>query len=258
MQFTPSFTGLLNAVLVAFSISAHVHAAPTDLGDTVVDAHQPLNASSGPVEYETFDVRFLNLTARADPEPRVINVPLQAYQVLGQDAGYLMGVKLGTQPQITPMLADSGSGTFWAVSEDSPQKGNRRGYGPKSSSTYEDLQRTWSIRYGDGSEASGPVAKDSVTVSRLDPMAGFAIGVGETLTGQLITAPYGGIAGFSNGKLGGPTRTGGITLLEGLTTSKLVPKNVVGITLGRGANGAAGTGQITLGGSNADKYQTGA
>ncbi|TFY75598.1 hypothetical protein EWM64_g8414 [Hericium alpestre] len=58
-------------------------------------------------------------------------------------------------------------------------------------------------------------------------------------------------------KIDKPTHTGGVTLVEGLKDWNLIPKSMIGIQLGRSANGADGTGQITLGGSDTSKYKTG-
>ncbi|TFY79592.1 hypothetical protein EWM64_g4419 [Hericium alpestre] len=89
-------------------------------------------------------------------------------------------------------------------------------------------------------------------------MTGFPIGVAHTLTGELANSHGAGIAGFTNGKIDKPTRTGGITLLEGLRESGLIPRSVIGIQMVRGQNGAAGTGRVTLGGADSSKFQTGA
>ncbi|TFY81726.1 hypothetical protein EWM64_g2286 [Hericium alpestre] len=89
-------------------------------------------------------------------------------------------------------------------------------------------------------------------------MDGFPIGIADTLTGQLPNSHGSGIAGFTNGKIDKPTRTGGVTLLEGLREFGLIPRSVVGIQLGRGTNGVPGTGQVTLGGADPTKYLTGA
>ncbi|TFY74929.1 hypothetical protein EWM64_g9084 [Hericium alpestre] len=235
MKFTPSFTVLLNAVLVAFSIAEDVQAVPTGRHDAALGVRELPDTA---VEHNDAVV-ISNITARA--EPRVVSIPLLAFQLGQRDVGYVGSFKLGSAAQNIPMLVDTGSSTFWVIPKTAQQK------------------RTWTITYGDGSSASGPVVTDSVKVGALDAMPGFPIGIGTAISGVLASVPARGTAGFSNGKLEATTRTGGVTILEGLKASELIPASVVGIQLGRGARlGAVGTGQLTLGGSNPAKFQTGA
>ncbi|TFY75597.1 hypothetical protein EWM64_g8415 [Hericium alpestre] len=246
MKFTPSFTVLLNTVLVAVSIAGDVQAVPTGRHDAALSVRE---LSDTAVEHIDSPV-ISNITARA-PDPRVVSIPLQAFQLGQRDVGYVGAFRLGAQAQIVPMLIDSGSSTFWVI----PKKDQQKGFDFSGS---KDLERTWEIEYGDGDKASGPVVEDSVKVGSLDAMANFPIGVGTTLSDRLTSIPARGTAGFTNGKLETTTRTGGVTLVEGLKASGLIPASIVGIQLGRGANlGTAGTGQLTVGGSNPAKFESG-
>lgn len=83
------------------------------------------------------------------------------------DVEYLAPVSLGTPPQQVMLNFDTGSSDLWVFSTDTPanSRAGHKTYNPAGSTSAQRLNNaTWSIRYGDGSGASGIVYTDVVTV----------------------------------------------------------------------------------------------
>ncbi|KAG6024624.1 hypothetical protein E4U40_003172 [Claviceps sp. LM458 group G5] len=119
------------------------------LPDPVLEA---LNSSSElRVKYATFSQRgsvAANPTQDADSEYAVI-------------------VQIGSPPQTIPMNLDTGSADFWVLSTDTDQKmlkGQSLYHPAQSSSSRRLIGEKWSIKYGDGSSASGILYLDTVKI----------------------------------------------------------------------------------------------
>ncbi|TFY83992.1 hypothetical protein EWM64_g21 [Hericium alpestre] len=217
MQSKQTFTKLLEAVIVAVSLSADIHAIPTHALDSQLDVRQVWQNETNHNSSEAVNIL---------PRVNTVNVPLQAYQIEGQDAYYVAGFR-----------------------------GHRPGYHAGQSTSFQNLHQAWQIQYADGSRASGDVARDRVRIGNM-AMAGFPIGMADTLTGNLRTSRDSGVAGFANGRRAA-TRTGGPAVLDALRDTGYIELSMVGIKLGRGAHGAAGTGRLTLGGYDATLFHGG-
>ncbi|KAF5021306.1 hypothetical protein F66182_6704 [Fusarium sp. NRRL 66182] len=83
------------------------------------------------------------------------------------DSQYVVPVKIGNPPQTTYLNFDTGSSDLWVFSTDTyqPDQAGHILYRPDKSKTSKRLNgQTWSIRYGDGTGASGIVYTDKVQV----------------------------------------------------------------------------------------------
>ncbi|KAI8384750.1 aspartic peptidase domain-containing protein [Radiomyces spectabilis] len=121
----------------------------------------------------------------------VVNVPLRNI-----DLAYLMNISIGTPPQPFTVLLDTGSSATWV-----PIYGCNKSCGyphhslqPTNSSTFESLNLSFSIRYGDGF-SRGYYAQDTMTVEGVPvPKAYFA--VSNFNDGELATDGADGILGI--------------------------------------------------------------
>ncbi|KAL5599271.1 hypothetical protein FOVSG1_007083 [Fusarium oxysporum f. sp. vasinfectum] len=85
------------------------------------------------------------------------------------DSQYVVPVKIGTPAQQTYLNFDTGSSDLWVFSTDTyqPDQAGHILYKPDKSTTSKRLNgQTWSIRYGDGTGASGIVYTDKVQVGK--------------------------------------------------------------------------------------------
>ncbi|RBQ66234.1 hypothetical protein FVER14953_05650 [Fusarium verticillioides] len=85
------------------------------------------------------------------------------------DSQYVVPVKIGTPAQQTYLNFDTGSSDLWVFSTDTyqPDQAGHILYKPDKSTTSKRLSgQTWSIKYGDGTGASGIVYTDKVQVGK--------------------------------------------------------------------------------------------
>ncbi|KAJ4512385.1 hypothetical protein HRR83_006901 [Exophiala dermatitidis] len=117
------------------------------------------------------------------------------------DAQFLSPVTVGGQELI--MNFDSGSSDFWVFNTNlakSAQQGHTI-YDPTKSTTFQNLDGTFNITYGDGSFASGPVGVDQVDIGGAT-VAAQAIGLPDTVGDSFITeSASNGLVGLAFSKL---------------------------------------------------------
>ncbi|KAG6000305.1 hypothetical protein E4U21_005613 [Claviceps maximensis] len=92
---------------------------------------------------------------------------VESHPAPGADSEYAVVVGIGTPPQSVPLNLDTGSADFWTFSSDTdPQMVMGQAlYNHSLSSTSKLLEgNSWSVRYGDGTGASGLVYEDAVQV----------------------------------------------------------------------------------------------
>ncbi|KAI0722417.1 aspartic peptidase domain-containing protein [Fomitopsis betulina] len=74
-------------------------------------------------------------------------------------------ISIGTPGQDFAIDFDTGSADLWVPSKDCDSCQSQSSYDPSASSTSDEQSGTFQIEYGDGSQASGPIYTDSVTVA---------------------------------------------------------------------------------------------
>ncbi|KAK7184986.1 eukaryotic aspartyl protease [Paraphaeosphaeria sporulosa] len=124
------------------------------------------------------------------------------------DSMYLCPVAIGTPPQVCNLHFDTGSSDLWLWSTELDSKTQSTGkssghniYSPKSSSTWKKISgSSWKIRYGDGSNASGIVGTDNVTLGGLC-VENQAIELASKLSPQFIKGAGDGLLGLAFGKI---------------------------------------------------------
>lgn len=113
-------------------------------------------------------------------------------------AAYQAPITIGGQNFLLDF--DTGSPDLWVYStltEDNAG-GNRSLYDPSKSSTSVATQDTWNISYVDGTEASGVVFYDTVTVGGIT-ITHQAVEAAVVVTGRFLTDPSDGLLGLSPG-----------------------------------------------------------
>ncbi|SCN97523.1 probable aspartic proteinase precursor [Fusarium fujikuroi] len=96
------------------------------------------------------------------------------------DSQYVVPVKIGTPAQQTYLNFDTGSSDLWVFSTDTyqPDQAGHILYKPDKSSTSKRLNgQTWSIKYGDGTGASGIVGKTYVNKQAVESATEVSDGI---------------------------------------------------------------------------------
>jgi cathepsin D len=138
-------------------------------------------------------------------------------------------ISIGTPPQDFLIDFDTGSADLWVPASTCKTTGcsSHNKFNTAKSSTLKKASGTFSISYGDGSTASGPIYKDTVTVA------------GVTATGQALSAvtsesdsfssdPSDGIMGLSYGTI---SSLNAPTFFENLIDQQAVPNGVFAFRL---------------------------
>lgn len=122
-------------------------------------------------------------------------------------------------------------------------------YDPKKSSTYVKDGRTWYISYGDGSQAKGTLASDTVILGGL-AIKNQTIGLAKKETKSFASDPIDGLLGLAFNSI---TALSGIkTPAYNLISQGLISSPVFGVYLGKSANGSGG--EYLFGGYDSSKF----
>jgi len=122
-------------------------------------------------------------------------------------------------------------------------------YDPTKSSTYVADGRAWSIQYGDGSTASGVLAKDTVNLGGLI-IKSQTINLAKRESNSFASSPIDGLMGLAFDTI--TTVAGVKTPVDNLISQGLISSPVYGVWLGKAKNG--GGGEYLFGGSNPNHY----
>lgn len=122
-------------------------------------------------------------------------------------------------------------------------------YDSSKSSTYAADGRAWSISYGDGSTASGVLAKDTVTLGGL-AIKGQIIELAKRESSSFASDPIDGLLGLGFNTI---TTVAGIkTPVDNLISQGLISSPVYGVHLGKASQG--GGGEYLFGGYDTTKF----
>lgn len=167
------FMAILSASVAAGSV------IPAKVGTVQVNqaANKGFVAKNGPVAlaraYNKYGVPISPslrkaVEAAAKPQGRKRNTGTAVANSDQGDLEYLVEVEIGTPAQRLQLDFDTGSSDLWVFSTETSNPGSHSLYDPSSSSSSQLLQgESWKISYADGSNCSGDVYSDSVTVGGL-------------------------------------------------------------------------------------------
>ncbi|CAO0802565.1 unnamed protein product [Mucor circinelloides] len=167
----------------------------------------------------------------------------------GNDIEYYGTVKVGTPAQSLKINFDTGSSDFWFASTLCSTCTTHTRYDPTKSSTYVADGRAWSIQYGDGSTASGVLAKDTVNLGGLT-IKSQTINLAKRESSSFASSPIDGLMGLAFDTI--TTVAGVKTPVDNLISQGLISSPVYGVWLGKASNG--GGGEYLFGGSNPNHY----
>ncbi|KAF4571483.1 hypothetical protein EYR36_008820 [Pleurotus pulmonarius] len=193
------------------------------------------------------------VTEAKQPEfPSTMGLDIQ-----GNELGYMGHFLLGTPPKKFRLLMDTGSADLWVGGEDCTAQGGggcgkHQFLGPKSSSTYNQTDTIWAIRYGSGA-VLGHLVYDRFEVAGL-VLEKFFFGVARNETIQFTPdrIPFDGIAGTARSMI---SRQRTKTFVEALYEAGLIKDGIASYKIPRVTTmGVQSDGELTLGAMNPANY----
>ncbi|KAH7170038.1 aspartic peptidase domain-containing protein [Dactylonectria macrodidyma] len=161
------------------------------------------------------------------------------------DSEYVVPVKIGTPPQLTYLILDTGSADLWTFTTDTDAASavGHILYRPRQSSTKTFLAGfTWGLKYGDGSGANGIVYTDRVSIGGTfarNQAVGSAQKVSATMAADTFAS---GIMGMAFTPLNSVRPTKQSTYFESIQSSLALP--VFTVNLQKGIPGTFNFGYI--------------
>ncbi|SAM01518.1 hypothetical protein [Absidia glauca] len=165
------------------------------------------------------------------------------------DLEYYGIVSVGTPPQKLKLDFDTGSSDLWFASTlCSGCSGTQTKFNPTKSTTYKKEGKSWSIGYGDGSNARGTTGIDTVTIGGL-AIKNQRIELAQTESAQFQQGATDGLLGLGFNTIS--TVAGTKTPMDNLISQGLISNPVFGVWLGKASQG--GGGEYLFGGINTSK-----
>ncbi|KAI9301113.1 rhizopuspepsin precursor-like protein [Cunninghamella echinulata] len=154
------------------------------------------------------------------------------------DVEYYGSVEVGTPPQKLNLNFDTGSSDLWFASTLCSSCGTvQNKYDPKKSSTYKAEGKPWKISYGDGSNASGVTAYDSVNLGGL-VIKNQRIELAKQESESFQKGPADGLVGLAFNNIA--TVKGTKTPVDNLIEQKLISEPIYGVWLGKAKKNGGG------------------
>ncbi|KAF9434137.1 hypothetical protein BGZ76_008510 [Entomortierella beljakovae] len=168
------------------------------------------------------------------------------------DVEYYGSVSIGTPPQVFRLNFDTGSSDIWFPSSSCKSRAckEHRQFSVFGSSTFQEDGRSWEIRYGDSSSASGFLGSDIASIGGIAVRQ--TIGLATSESDQFATSPEDGVFGLGFNTI--ESVRGVKTFLDNAIASGVIAQPVVSVFLpSYRRNGGVG-GQYLFGGIDSSKY----
>ncbi|KLU90726.1 aspergillopepsin-F [Magnaporthiopsis poae ATCC 64411] len=215
---------------------------------SVKQVASPVGTKGSTVQQGAPQVKDFSVKQVANPNGRVVKsgaVALaQAYangsataMPLVADSEYMVPMKIGTPPVTLNVNIDTGSADLWVFSDELPKvdQTGHNVYWPSRSTTAKQLSgSTFSIKYGDGSSASGSVYKDVVEMGGVK-FAKQAVEAASVIAYEFTKSKYDGVVGLALGSANTVKPRPQKTFFENIKGSLSSP--VLGIDLKKGKPG---------------------
>lgn len=197
---------------------------------------------------------FSSTEAKKQSSYSVTNAPdvsaknTEGLAIEANDVGYFVEVKIGSSDTTFKMLVDSGSSDTWVTGTSCNNCGpsTRQKLGQSSSQSLKTTKDNYKISYGSGN-VGVTLVKDSFSIAglSLDSLT-FGMANSESDDFGADKIPFDGLIGLGGSSL---SITKQDTLVNALAKANKISKPIVGLRLGRAADGTSGNkGQITFGG----------
>lgn len=168
----------------------------------------------------------------------------------GNDFSYFFSMEFGSNNQSMWILFDTGGTNTWVFGTDCTVTACElhNTFGKNDSTTLQTTGNTFSVGYGSGT-VSGFLSSDTVKIANLSLDLGF--GLANNASRDFTDYPMDGILGLgrSNSSVTGPS-----TAMEAISQAKLLPSNIIGVSLQRNEDGAK-DGEVTFGGVDTTKFE---
>lgn len=168
----------------------------------------------------------------------------------GSDFSYFFSMDFGSNNQSMWILFDTGGTNSWVFGTDCSVSACElhNTFGKNDSTTLQTTGNTFSVGYGSGT-VSGYLSSDTVKVANLSLELGF--GLANNASSDFTDYPMDGILGLGRSN---STVTGPSTAMDAIAQAKLLPSNVIGVSLQRNKDGAR-DGEVTFGGVDTTKFE---
>jgi len=161
-----------------------------------------------------------------------------------QDSLWYGNVQVGTPPSTYTIQFDTGSSDFFVPSTECATCGQHTRFNPTASSTLKDLNKPFSLTYGDGSTTSGDLVQDTVSVGGL-AVANQIFGAATKYSSSFQTGPMDGLMGLGYPSLSSFKVT---PFFSSLAAQKTLAQNTFSFYLAE--NGS----ELSLGAPDQSKY----